>query len=202
MATRNLRIFALSSLGALLLGCTASTSNPLNTSATTFANGVGPSYVAPATPQPGSTATPTPNNGGNGGNSQPTAPPTVQATTINILDPIQQMWLPDSSTDSAPASAPSTYSFQAEVDVTNTDGTVATSSDVVWSSYSDETWIPPATFSIDPVTGYASTSIAPGFQGSYQVTVMASTYSTGVSTVSQSVNLTVGNAGNVSVVVE
>lgn len=209
MAKFNLQLSAFCLLCAALPGCTDPTLRQTNsgTPDVMFDNvaptmsgtpkpasnpGSNPGTTPGTNPGPDPSTTPGTNPGTNPGSG---TGPSPQNTTVTILNPLQQMWLAQSTQDLAPNSIPSTYSFRVEVAVN--DGTaIATSSDVVWTSSN------PTYLTIDR-SGYASTSIVPAFEGTVLVTVMASTWSAiPNSTVSASVNLMVGNGGYIGVTVE
>lgn len=190
-------IAALAAL-AILAGCPGTSSvNTLGSDSSDLGTGV-PTMRATIKPL----ATANPGDATSSASSSTTPTPTPAATlppgrtgilSVTILNPIQQMWLPQSLADTAPNSIPSTYSFQVEVVVGKGQG-VATSSSVVWSSSQPQ-------YLIIDARGYASASVLPQVQTSQLVTLTAAT-SSGAATISTSIDVLVGNSGSMAITVE
>lgn len=192
--------FVLLAVCLALWGCpeVSGITDPGLSSGDDFGGGsVGGQTIRPsATPTSGATAAPTATP-----TTTPAPTPTASAgskpllKSVQLLNPIAQMWLLEAADDVPPDSIPSTYSFQAEV-ATLFGSDSSTSSAVVWTSSH------PSILAIDRNTGSASTAIA---QGLFEVTITAATHNAGAidpSTKSTSIRLTVGNSGTLYLTIE
>lgn len=188
---------------AVLAGCPGASTTPGNSgNDINTAGGINPGIVTgsttkpTATSTPAATPTPVPTATVPGSTPAPSPTPTVSGgrygvLAVKVLNPISQMWLPQSLGDLAPNSIPSTYSFRAEV-VVGMGLTVATSSSVTWTSSRPDLLV------IDG-NGNASCKILPDVSTSTEVIIAAAT---GGISADPPVTLLVGNSGIIEIGVE